>query len=246
MKNILKKIFGGKSEGTSEDGTSVYRYDESLSDVDNAALTPYVEEIKKHFDKVFPERQSSTFHELISDTIHIDITIMEATEEQPFKILFTTGMSSMPMTLPDEIPEDQRELYYRSELMMFLPADWELTEQSIKNENNYWPIRLMKQMARFPHEYNTWLAYGHTVPNYETYDSYSENTGLNGVIFNMFKEEISVINTNDGNRINIYYVLPLYKQEIEYKLQNGMDALMDKLDSTDWIILNSQRENTCK
>lgn len=61
-----------------------------------------------------------------------------------------------------------------------------------------------------------------------------------------FKEEISVINTNDGNRINIYYVLPLYKEEIEYKLQNGMDALMDKLDSTDWIILNSQRENTCK
>ncbi|MBN1044366.1 suppressor of fused domain protein, partial [Clostridium botulinum] len=47
MKNIFKKIFGGKSEGTSEDGTSVYRYDESLSDMDNVAFTPYVEEIKE-------------------------------------------------------------------------------------------------------------------------------------------------------------------------------------------------------
>lgn len=187
MIKILKKIFGGKSEGTSNDGTNVYRYDESISNKDNIAITPYTEEIIKHFNEAFPGRQSSTFHELISDTVHIDITIMEAIKEQPFKILFTTGMSSMPMTLPDEIPEDERNLYYRSELTMFLPEDWELTEESIKNEDNYWPIRLMKQMACFPHEHNTWLAYGHTVPNYETYDSYSENTDLNGVIFNMFQ-----------------------------------------------------------
>ncbi|GAA0076979.1 suppressor of fused domain protein [Clostridium sp. CTA-5] len=246
MKNIFKKIFGGKSEGTSEDGTNIYSYKGSVNEEDNVAFTPYAEEITKHFNEVFPGRQSSTFHELISDIVHIDITIMEPIENQPFKVLFTTGMSSMPMTLPDEIPEDERDLYSRSELMMFLPADWDLTEQSIKDENNYWPIRLMKQMARFPHEYNTWFSYGHTVPNYETYDPYAENTGLNGIVFNMFKEEISVINTKDGNRINIYYVLPLYKEEIEYKLQNGMDALMEKLDSVDWIILDSKRENTCK
>lgn len=246
MKNIFKKIFGGKSEGVSKDGTKVYSYDEGVSNMDNVARTLYAEEITNHFDKVFPGRQSCVFHELISDIIHIDITIMEPTEEQPFKILYTTGMSDIPMTLPNEIPIEERELYCRAELMMFLPPDWELTEQSIKDEDNYWPIKLMKQMARFPHEYSTWLGYGHTVPNYETYDPYAGNTELSGVIFNMFKEEISVINTSDGNRVNVYYVLPLYREEIEYKLQNGMDALMERLDSIDWIILNAQRENTCK
>lgn len=247
MKNLFKKIFGGKTQGTAEDGTSIYKYDEVSTDqADGVAYTPYAEEITEHFSKVFSGRESNVFHELISDTVHIDITIMEPTEDEQFKILFTTGMSALPMTLPDEIPDEDKELYCRSELMMFIPADWNLTEEGIKSENNYWPIRLMKQMARFPHLYNTWFGYGHTIPNYENYEPYAENTGLNGIVFTMFKEEISIINTKDGNKINVYYVLPLYKEEIEYKLKHGMDALMEKLENAEWIILDRQRENTCK
>ena len=150
------------------------------------------------------------------------------------------------MTLPEDFPEEDRESCSRAELMMFLPGDWELSQEGFKDENNYWPIRLLKSMARFPHEYNTWLGYGHTVPNFETYDNYADNTGLNSVIFTMFKEEISILKTKDGNTINIYYALPLYKEETEYKLENGMEALMEKLQDVDWIILDPQRRNTCK
>ena len=39
MKNIFKKIFGGKSEGVSKDGTKVYSYDEVISNMDNVART---------------------------------------------------------------------------------------------------------------------------------------------------------------------------------------------------------------
>lgn len=247
MKSLFKKIFGGKTQGTSEDGTSIYKYDEVTKDDEySVAYTPYAEEITEHFNKVFSGREFKVFHELISDTVHIDITIMEPTEEEKFKILFTTGMSALPMTLPNEIPDEDRELYCRSELMMFVPDNWDLTEEGMRDDNNYWPIKLMKQMARFPHLYNTWLGYGHTVPNYEGYEPYSENTGLNGIVLTMFKEEISIVDTKDGNKINLYYVIPLYKEEVEYKLEYGMDALMEKLENTDWIILDNERENTCK
>lgn len=246
MKNIFKKIFGGKSQGNSEDGTNIYRYEQSNNNEGKIAYTPYAEEIAKHFNDVFPGRESINIQEIISDITHIDITVMEGTEEQPFKILYSTGMSSMPMTLPDEFPDESKELYCRAELMMFLPRDWQITEESAKDQNNYWPVTLMKQLARFPHMYNTWLSYGHTIPNYETYDNYADNTGLNGTLLTAFKEEVSVINTKDGNRINIYCIIPVYKEEIEYKLENGMDALMEKLDSVEWLILDPQRENTCK
>ena len=42
-----------------------------------------------------PEGELSTFHELISDIVHIDVGIIRATEERPFSILYTMGMSAL-------------------------------------------------------------------------------------------------------------------------------------------------------
>jgi hypothetical protein len=41
------------------------------------------------------------WHELISELVHLDIHQIRATEERPFHVLFTTGMSDLPMTLPE-------------------------------------------------------------------------------------------------------------------------------------------------
>ncbi|AKF93240.1 suppressor of fused domain protein [Brevibacillus laterosporus] len=246
--NFLKKIFGGKNNGEkSKDGTTIYKYEESASYSPPAPME-YVEEIVEHFEAVFPGRESSVFHEIISDTIHIDVNILKPTEEEPFWVLYTTGMSDLPMTIPDEVQEQLDDQFDRAEVMMFLPASWELTQESMQDENNYWPIRLMKQMARFPHQYNTWLGYGHTIPNYQDYEPYADSTGLNGVVIFQLKEEISVIPTKDGNKVNAYFLLPLYKEEMEYKLEHGMDALMEKLSELgdEVLVLQPNRRNTCR
>lgn len=122
---------------------------------DERQLTPpsdilYMEELNEHFNKVFPNRETGVFHELISDIVHIDVNIMEATPDEPYRVLYTNGMSDLPMTLPQEIRKEYKHLE-RSELMMFLPADWPLTQKDFEAEENYWPIRLMKMLARFPH-----------------------------------------------------------------------------------------------
>ncbi|WP_232697524.1 suppressor of fused domain protein [Brevibacillus daliensis] len=246
--SFFKKIFGGNNNGEkSKDGTTIYKYEETASYAPPAPME-YVEEIVEHFETVFPGRESSVFHEIVSDTIHIDVNIMEPTEEEPFWVLYTNGMSDLPMTIPDEVLENLDEKFDRAEVMMFLPASWELTQESVKDENNYWPIGLMKQMARFPHQYNTWLGYGHTVPNYQDYEPYANGTGLNGVVIFQLKEELSEITTKDGNKINAYFLLPLYKEEMDYKLEHGMDALMEKLSElgNDVLVLNPNRRNTCK
>ncbi|MGG4440403.1 suppressor of fused domain protein [Brevibacillus fortis] len=246
--NFFKKLFGGTNNGEkAKDGTTIYTYDQQATSEPPAPME-YVEEIGKHFETVFAGRESSVFHEIISDTIHIDVNVMSPTEEEPFWVLYTNGMSDLPMTIPDEIQEQMEESIDRAELMIFLPASWELTQESLEDENNYWPIRLMKQLARFPHQYNTWLGYGHTIPNYQEYEPYADGTGLNGVVLFQLSEEISVIPTKDGNNIHTYFLIPLYKEEMEYKLEHGMDALLDKLFELDddALILNPNRRNTCK
>ncbi|MED1782784.1 suppressor of fused domain protein [Brevibacillus fortis] len=246
--NFFKKLFGGTNNGEkAKDGTTIYTYDQQATSEPPAPME-YVEEIGNHFETVFAGRESSVFHEIISDTIHIDVNVMSPTEEEPFWVLYTNGMSDLPMTIPDEIQEQMEESIDRAELMIFLPASWELTQESLEDENNYWPIRLMKQLARFPHQYNTWLGYGHTIPNYQEYEPYADGTGLNGVVLFQLSEEISVIPTKDGNNIHTYFLIPLYKEEMEYKLEHGMDALLDKLFELDddALILNPNRRNTCK
>ncbi|WP_207653602.1 suppressor of fused domain protein [Clostridium peptidivorans] len=246
---MFKKIFGGKKDkGKSKDGTNIYTYENTGSgNLSNVAEMMYIEEITAHFDKVFPGRVSNVFHEIISDIVHIDVHFMEPTDEEPFRVIYTTGMSDLPMTLPSELEKEWGHLK-RAELMMFLPESWPIDSEVFEDERYYWPIRLLKQLARFPHMYNTWLGYGHTIPNSEEYIPYAENTELNGVILSSLKEEISSINTKDGNLINIYSIIPLYKEEMDYKLENGMDALFEKLSEVEgsghWI--DSSRKNVCK
>lgn len=246
---MFKKIFGGKNgKGKTKDGTNIYNYEDTQNrDEINIAKMMYTEEITDHFDKNFPDRVTSVFHEIISDIVHIDVYFMEPTEEEPFRVVYTTGMSDLLMTLPSEIEKEYSHLK-RAELMMFLPATWSTDSEAFKDEKYYWPIRLLKQLARFPHEYNTWLGYGHTIPNSEEYDPYAENTKLNGVVLSALSENIRLINTKDGNLINVYSIIPLYKEEMAYKLENGIDALDEKLSEVEgnglWI--DASRKNVCK
>ncbi|MEK3877871.1 suppressor of fused domain protein [Paenibacillus sp. FSL M7-0420] len=246
--NFFKKLFGGNAMGQSEDGTTIYGYDA----LDEQQITPpsnilYMEDLNDHFNLVFPNRETGVFHELISDIVHIDVNIMEATPDERYRVLYTNGMSDLPMTLPQEIREEYKHLE-RAELMMFLPADWPLTQEDFEVEENYWPIRLMKMLARFPHMYQTWLGYGHTIPNTEDYKPYADNTGLSGVILYALPEEVSTIHTKDGNQVQVYFLVPLYREEMEFKLESGMDELVDKLFELpeDFLVLNPNRRNACK
>lgn len=245
---FLKRLFGGKEEAKSGDGTSIFTH-EDMEQADTASVAPtlYMEEITEHFSKLYPEKECTVFHELISEIVHIDVNIMQPSEENPVRVLYTTGMSDLPMTMSDGIDDEVRKEFERGEVMMFLPPDWELTEESIRDERNYWPIRLMKTIARFPHQFHTFLGDGHTLPNFAEYEPYADNTGLNGVMLLSLKPEISEIITKDGTKIYVYMLLPLYKEEIEYKLEHGMEALIDKLDELEdgWLVLDPKRTNVC-
>jgi PAS domain-containing protein len=46
-------------------------------------------------------------------------------------------------------------LFRLAELLVCLPADWPVTEEAFEDERNYWPVRWLKQVARFVHEYKT-------------------------------------------------------------------------------------------
>ena len=90
----------------------------------------------------------------------------------------------------------------------------------------WWPVALMKYLARFPHEYKTWLGWGHTLPNSAENVPYDKSTKQCGAMLGALQEQVSMFRTEDGTQINMYTVMPLYKEEMDYKMEAGTEALM--------------------
>ena len=227
LDKLLKK--GPKASEVTKGGSPVYRYEETEHEAwrPPQAYGEYAEEISGHFKALFPNREEFVYHELISDLVHIDVNIMRPTEERPYYVMYTTGMSDMPMTLPEEIAD--REDLKHAELFMFLPGEWNPGEtgqlDSDIPDSEYWPIRLIKYLARFPHEYHTWLGWGHTIPNGAEYGPLCAETEMGGVVLVQTGGDMGSMQAEDGTEINFYMVVPVYREEIEYKLEFGMEAL---------------------
>ncbi|WP_058301103.1 suppressor of fused domain protein [Gorillibacterium timonense] len=231
----------------SPSGQPIYRYESR----EEQEWTPpaygqegWSEKIEEHFQKHIGPIES-VFHEVISDTIHIDVHFIKPTAERDYQVLFTTGMSYLPMSTPEGLEEHDY-----AELMICLPSSWPLSQEAIQDENHYWPIRWLKMLARLPHEYHSWLGPGHTVPNGDPADPFASQTKLSGVMLmppTIADPEFSTLKMDSGETVRFYSVLPLYTEEMNYKLRHGAEALIDKLEKTAFTeVVDIDRKNAVK
>ena len=189
-----------------------------------------MDEICDHFEK-YVGKIDSVFHELISEYVHIDVHWIKPTPETPYHVLFTTGMSDYPMYLPEglDAPND----YSHAELMVYLPESWPISDEAFKDDDNYWPVYFLKMIARFPHRYKTWMAEGHTIPNGPDAEPIA-NTNFGCILlmppYLSAPQEFLKLHAEDGTIINFYSILPIYPEEMDLKLEEGVDALLNLFD----------------
>jgi len=172
--------------------------------------------------------EAMVFHELLSDTIHLDVLVYLATDERPFHVLVTQGMSALAMTVPEGAEEHRF-----AELMMALPREWVMEGDEADEERWYWPMRTLKFVARLAHLHGTWIGLGHTIPNGHPAEPYAEGSKLCCVMAGLprrFSEELGQCQVAPGKTVHLYTLVPLYEDEMQFKLEQGSDALFDKLD----------------
>jgi hypothetical protein len=185
------------------------------------------------------------FHELVSEYVHIDVHRIPPQKHRPFYTLVTSGMSEKPMAVPNGAESSQF-----AELMICLPAQWPLKMEDFRDERNYWPIRLLKILARLPHEFDTWLGLSHSVPNGEPPQPYASNTKFCCAVLVpplTCPDPFRTLKINNEQTIHFYAVLPLYQEEVDCKLNEGMSVLIDRLDAiraTELVYV--RRKNSCR
>ncbi len=238
-------IFSRLFHRTSSDAEKgIQRYGEATGkrEVSRDAAT-HLPEITAHVEKHWGKIES-VFHELASEYVHVDVLWVKPSGDRDFHVLVTSGMSDRPMKTPKEARD-----YRLAELLICLPADWPVSEEAFKEERNYWPVRWLKQVARFAHEYRTWFGVGHTIPNGDPPEPFADNTRFCCWILGrpiLGGEAAAEIKTAKGETIHLYSLIPMYPEETAYKLEHGAEAFFEKYaGGMNTEKIDIQRRNLC-
>lgn len=181
------------------------------------------------------------FHEVVSETVALDLSVHTPTKERPFYTIATMGVSDAGLNVPD-IAEDYRHI----ELLCYLPDGWNVDFRNAGDES-WWPGRLLKQLGRFVHEYRTFFAPGHTIPNPD--GPYTSGSVLETALLVppfLDDEEFHVLEhpgfggpedaslkgepTRKGKRCRFLAVWPITTAECQLKLERGTGDLLDMLE----------------
>ena len=217
---------------TSKSGQPVHRYEARTRDFELAiGDMTLIEAVEKHIESHFGG-ETTVLHEIMSDLVHVDVHIVHPTDDRPYFTLITSGMSQRPMTQPTGVEGCQF-----AELMICLPPDWPGLDSELmtddpdhpwQKEKHYWPIGTLKFLARFPHEFDTWIWWGHTIPNGDPPEPFAENTNMVGVLLLepvTMPESFHTLRVGDRD-VNFFAIVPLHEDEMQLKLDEGTEALL--------------------
>jgi hypothetical protein len=188
---------------------------------------------------------ATVWHEIMSDLVHIDVHQVAPTEDRPYWTLVTSGMSDKPMPAPTGCEE-----WRFAELMLCLPREWKIEQTDFKDPANYWPIRWLKVLARFPHEYKTWLCWGHTMPNGDPAQPLHSSVPFDGVMLlrpQTVSKDFWRLKIRDDKVIHFFSVVPLYPGEMNLKLKEGAEELEKRFEKRKVSeIVNARRLDVSK
>ncbi len=204
-----------------------------------------IESISDHITR-YVGPVETVWHEHESDLVHLDIHVVPPHEGRDAYTLITSGMSQAPMKF--EHAEGVDFMY--AELMITLPSNWPMDENRLREERYGWPLHSLYSLARLPHAYDTWLGPGHTIPNGDPADAFSEDAHFVGVILFApvsLPEDFHSLYYTPDKEIEFLALYPLYREEMDYKLRRGADALVKRLAQNNVSdIVDLKRKNVAK
>lgn len=208
----------------------------------------HYEWVDDHINNFFPNAEIRVFHEFLAFDFKVHVYFIKL-KDQPYNIFLTAGMSTLAMQVPEQI-ENKDELQF-AEMMILVPKEINFDDYVVLNGKHKFEfiISMLKETARFPHHYNSWIGIGHSIAANEDFRPYDKNTKyVGGLILPSatFDDDFTEIR-REGRVINLYTFFPLYKNEIEFKIESGYDALFDLIvEKNINDLFDNNRENLIK
>jgi hypothetical protein len=150
-----------------------------------------------------------------------------------FFTLVTGGMSDLPMHLPPDAPAR-------------VPTRLELILYAREPKPEY--IEGLRTTARFPHDYQTCLGWGHTIPNGQPPSPIFQGSKLTGILLVQSPlspdRNLSEKLILEDEPVEILWLVPLTTAELVFKRDHGTEKLLDLFDQVQHpFILDEKRDS---
>lgn len=198
------------------------------------------EAVLAHLDTWFGKVDDVIFGDE-SQRLQVDLAVIPPSAEHDCYLLCTVGMGARCMAVPAERVETDPD---RAELMIALPSWWKFDAEE---EGWSWPLRWLKILTRLPWIQNTWLGWGDTVPAVSA--QHTPGPGMAGVLLvhpSAYGSESFYCVLPGGEKVAFYQIVPLYPDELDFKLRNGAEALLRYMQEDALEVVDPVRESACR
>lgn len=200
--------------------------------------------IEKHYAKYFTlagaKEGESMWKPAMEGMLDVSLKHYLPTEQFPYHIFATVGMSAYKM---------HTKIHDRIELIMLLPKEWKLDDESLKDEKWEWPLNILYVMASFPYMTNSSLDYNHTASLSEDFTPFTESTNMSCAIITEPKFfDDGILSLEYGfpkKKINFLALSAITKEEyIKYKEMGNRDEFIQNVmykDKEKYLVIQNNR-----
>lgn len=158
-----------------------------------------------------------TLHEIGTGRLPVAVHHVAPGPGRSFHTLVTSGMSGRAM----RVPPGYEGLRY-AELFLLLSPEWRFDGGALSERRWSWPIARLRELARHPHERDTWVGSGHALPD-ATGDEAFRASLLTCPV--SLAEGFGTLRRENGC-VHFYQVVPLYEEELGFALAHTPRALV--------------------
>jgi len=194
------------------------------------------QEVIAQFEKLFGPCHPLSLGEIVPSESSIRVHVIPASGGRNHITLFTTGMARNRMKAPSK----EYKNYEHVELFIQLPASWPYKD--ILNPDHAWPMHWLRMMAVHPLEKGIWLPPITVIAN-DRDEPIASNARFTAMLL---LAELSMT-SKAGCPVQFYRLTPLYPEERQMELDQGIDAVMRAFDKYDVpFVVDLHRRNVAK
>lgn len=163
--------------------------------------------ISEHFGEI-----ETIGHESKGDKLHIDLAYVVPTDNQPYYTICTIGAGAKRLKLPDEDRIEKQVPEY-VEYVIHLPPSWNCLEEGFDKEENWWPIRMLKEIARMSLDFKDFYPWVNVVVGWNTE---LPEVNVRGALFDWplpDMENMTLCNLPTGASVAFIQIIPITKEE---------------------------------
>lgn len=180
----------------------------SLSKQDEAIID---EHIKKNFGT----------YKILFKTDRYELLNIAPTEEHPFNLIITKGVSGRKLNVPAGVDELTNS---RIELAICLPKEWEFSNSE---SYNLWPINTLCELINYILTTDEFVGFGYTFNQNRTLHSSTDFTGGMLTALGAYDKNVQEVTLSDNSLVRFFELVLLFPMELAFRQNHDAAALLE-------------------